>query len=91
MDLRHIAELARLKPSEQELDKFAKQCADILNYIEVLSEVDTKGVEPLYSPIITNEPALRADEVREKSYSREQILQNAPLADDEFFIVPKIV
>ena len=46
----HLARLARLAPEEGTLAKFGEQCADIIAYMDILAEVDTSAVEPLYSP-----------------------------------------
>ena len=47
----HLARLARLAPEEGTLAKFGEQCADIIAYMDILAEVDTSAVEPLYSPV----------------------------------------
>ena len=45
-DIEHIANLARLELSESELEKYGSQLSDVLNYIDMLQEVDVEGVEP---------------------------------------------
>ena len=57
----HLARLARLAPEEGTLAKFGEQCADIIAYMDILAEVDTSAVEPLYSPVEHSTP-YRADE-----------------------------
>lgn len=84
-----IARLARLAPSEEQLDRFARQVDGILDYMDVLNGLDTTGVEPLYSPVDVPSP-LRADEACARR-TREEILANAPEADGTFFVVPRIV
>lgn len=88
-DMTHLARLARLAPETDVLAKFGTQCADILSYMGILSEVDTTGVEPLYSPVEHTTPY--RDDVPEKRREREEILANAPETDGSFFIVPRIV
>lgn len=88
-DLLHIATLARLDPDSDTLDKFARQCSDILNYMDVLAEVDTENVEPLYSPV-DHEGVFRQDVVG-ASVSHKEILDNAPETDGDFFVVPRII
>ena len=88
-DVRHMAALSRLQISEAEQDMFARQLGDILGYMDVLSRVDTSAVEPLYSPALHQGP-LRED-TAERRRRREDILANAPEADGEYFIVPRIV
>ena len=84
-----VAQLARLDLDQEKLEFFAPQLGDILTSMDKLAEVDTEGVEPMYSPV-EHTTVLRADEVR-KDYRREEILANAPRRDEQFFIVPRIV
>lgn len=84
-----VAKLARLELPDDKLESFAGKFNDILDYMELLGELDTDGVEPLYSPV-QHKTRVREDEPR-KDYTREEILSNAPEADGRFFIVPKIV
>ena len=85
----HMANLSRLKVSEQEQEMFVRQFGQILNYMETLQNVDVKAVEPLYSPASHSTKA-RSDEVHPAS-NRTKILQNAPGSDEQYFIVPRIV
>ena len=85
----HIAELARLNPEPAVLDLFGQQCMQILDYIEVLGEVDTAEVEPLYSPL-EQADAFRPDAAEARN-QRAAMLDNAPETDGAFFIVPRIV
>lgn len=88
-EVRHMAALSRLAVTAEEERVFARQFGQILDHMDILSRVDTEGVEPLYSPA-THAEETRADEahnVRE----RAQILANAPATDGEYFIVPRIV
>lgn len=85
----HMATLARLSVTEEEKALFAQQFGDILAYMDVLSRVDTTGVEPLYSPVL-HASVMREDQA-ERRRSREDILQNAPERDEGLFIVPRIV
>ncbi len=88
-DLEHICKLAKLSPSDESKQKLESQLADIVNYIDSLSEVNTDGVEPLYSPVF-HESAVRED-IPLVRQSPETILANAPKTDGSYFIVPKIV
>ncbi len=88
-DAARIARLARLDPPQDKLELFAQQFNDILGHMETLGEVDTSGVEPLYSPV--SHGTVFREDVVEKRVSRDQVLDNAPEADGQFFIVPKIV
>ncbi len=88
-DVEHVALLSRLELSETELDKFTGQLDAILEYIDVLNQVDTSAVEPM-AHVLEIRNVMRADEVQ-PSLPREAALQNAPDAEDGFFKVPKIV
>ena len=87
--LAHIAELARLEPRAELMDRFGRQCTDILNYIDILNEIDTSDVLPLYSPV-EHDLAMRED-TSAPSPARDEVLANAPETDSTFFIVPRIV
>ncbi len=88
-DVEHIAELARLKFSGEELENFTEQLNEILSYIEKLNELDTENVNPLSHPV-EGENVFRED-VAKPSVKREEALKNAPDSDDEFFKVPKVI
>ncbi len=88
-DVANVARLARLRLDESRLATFAGQFSDIVGYMDQLGQVDTEGVEPLYSPVEHAAP-LRQDCAR-KDFHRKDVLSNAPETDGSFFIVPKIV
>ena len=88
-DVEHVALLSRLDLSENEMDKFTGQLDAILEYIDVLNQVDTSAVEPM-AHVLEIRNVMRADQVQ-PSLPREAALQNAPDAEDGFFKVPKIV
>lgn len=85
----HMAVLARLDIDDATQERFARQFADILSYMEVLGGVDTEGVEPLYSPV-QHSDASREDAACNRR-TREEVLGNAPEQDGQYFIVPRIV
>lgn len=84
-----IAELARLRFSAEELESFAEQFQRIVEFVQVLQQLELEGVEPL-THVVEVENALREDEPRE-SLPREEALQNAPRHDGVFFRVPKVI
>ncbi len=88
-DVEHIAELARLRFSEEELNNFTGQLNDILAYVDKLNELDTENVEPLSHPVEGNN-VFREDEVK-PSIDRDEALKNAPEKDEQFFHVPKVI
>jgi len=87
--VRHIANLARIAMSEEELGRLVPELNNILGWVEQLGEVDTDGVEPL-TAVIENRLRLRDDEVTDGN-CREEILANAPDAQHGFFAVPKVI
>ncbi len=84
-----IAELARLRFSAQELESFVEQFQRIVEFVQVLQQLQLEGVEPL-THVVEVENALREDEPRE-SLPREEALRNAPRHDGVFFRVPKVI
>jgi aspartyl-tRNA(Asn)/glutamyl-tRNA(Gln) amidotransferase subunit C len=87
--VRHIAKLARIAVSEEEVTALAPELSNILGWVEQLQEVDVEGVEPM-TAVIPNALRLRADEVTDGG-KRDDILANAPAAEHGFFAVPKVI
>ena len=88
-DVIHVAELARLALSEEEIELYTSQLQRILGYVEKLSELDTTGVEPTTYTVPARQ-ALREDAVT-GSIPQEQALRNAPDKERGCFRVPKII
>ncbi len=88
-EVAHMAALSRLSVSEEEQALFARQFGDILGYMDVLAQVDTENVEPLYSPAQHAAPGREDQAVNRRT--RREVLANAPEQDGEYFIVPRIV
>ena len=82
----HVARLARLKLTDEEVERMAVELSAVLDHIEMMSELDLDGVEPT-SHVVELENVLRPDEPR-PSWPREKILEAAPDASDEGFRVP---
>jgi aspartyl-tRNA(Asn)/glutamyl-tRNA(Gln) amidotransferase subunit C len=87
--VRKVAKLARLNEPEERLEPLACELNGIMAWIEQLAEVDVEGVEPMASAVDLKLP-LREDVVTEGG-DPARILANAPLARDNFFVVPKVV
>ena len=87
--VRHIAKLARIAMSEQELERLGPELNAIIGWVEQLAEVDTDGVEPL-TAVIDQKLRLRDDAVTDGDI-RDQVLANAPEAQHGFFAVPKVI
>jgi aspartyl-tRNA(Asn)/glutamyl-tRNA(Gln) amidotransferase subunit C len=88
-DVEHIAELARLKFTEKELESFTSQLNEILTYMDKLNELDTESIEPLSHPV-EGSNVFREDKVK-PGVDRDEALKNAPDKDDVFFRVPKVI
>ena len=90
-DVEAIAALANLELNERELELFARQLGDILEYANQVQQIDTTGVPPTAS-VLTRHQADRADEVR-PSLDRAEALMNAPDADPDgrLFRVPRVI
>lgn len=83
-----MARLARLELEPEEIEAFTGELNSILEYVDKLQQLDTTGVEPV-SHALSVVNAFREDEMA-PSLSREEALANAPEANDEAFIVPKV-
>jgi aspartyl-tRNA(Asn)/glutamyl-tRNA(Gln) amidotransferase subunit C len=87
--VRHIARLARLAMSDEEIERLVPELNNILGWVEQLGEVNTEGVEPL-TAVIDQKQRLRDDVVTEGNI-RDGVLANAPEAQHGFFAVPKVI
>jgi len=85
-EVRHVARLARLQLSEEEVDRMAVELAGVLDHIATIAQLDLDDVEPT-SHVVAVENALRADEPR-PSLPRERALESAPAGADGGFAVP---
>ncbi len=88
-EVKHIADLARLKLDQEEVNLLSEQLSDILDYIDKLNELDTEDVVPTAYTIPMNN-VLREDEAK-PSIARNKALSNAPQKDEGQFKVPKII
>ena len=87
--VRHIAKLARIAMSDEEIERLVPELNNILGWVEQLGEVDTDGVEPL-TTVIDQKLRLRDDVVTDGNI-RDEVLANAPEAQHGFFAVPKVI
>jgi aspartyl-tRNA(Asn)/glutamyl-tRNA(Gln) amidotransferase subunit C len=88
-DVEKVALLARLDLTEAELATMTQQLAQIVGYVDLLSEVDTEGVEPMAHAVeVTN---VFADDAVEPSLPREQALATAPRHNDRGYLVPAVL
>jgi aspartyl-tRNA(Asn)/glutamyl-tRNA(Gln) amidotransferase subunit C len=96
-DVRHVADLANLELTAEELPRMARDLSAILGHIAQLSELDTTQIEPMsqVGEALGNVPAtagesLRIDAVK-PSVDRAAVMEEAPETDNRFFKVPKVI
>lgn len=88
-DVKHIAKLARLNFTDEELNKLSLQLSDIVDMANEIEKLDTENVKPT-AHILENTNVFRKDEVK-PSYDREEILKNAPTKESGCISVPRVV
>ena len=86
-DVEHVAALARLSFNDQDKVELTEHLNQVLAYMEQLNRLDTSNVEPL-SHVIELMNVFREDIVQ-PSTPREEVLKNAPAANEQFFKVPR--
>ncbi|MFH1665283.1 MAG: Asp-tRNA(Asn)/Glu-tRNA(Gln) amidotransferase subunit GatC [Candidatus Omnitrophota bacterium] len=88
--VRYVANLSRLRFEEAEVGMFRGQLSAILDYVNLLDEVDTKNTQPTTHVLPSMKNVFREDEPA-KSLPPEEALKNAPAKNGNFFVVPKII
>jgi aspartyl-tRNA(Asn)/glutamyl-tRNA(Gln) amidotransferase subunit C len=84
-----LSKLSMLKFDAAEKEEIKKDLEKIIGFVDKLKELDTSGIEPLLH-LSPNVNVLREDVV-DHMISREEALQNAPLHDEQYFKVPKVI
>ncbi|MVS98176.1 Asp-tRNA(Asn)/Glu-tRNA(Gln) amidotransferase subunit GatC [Devosia marina] len=87
--VKRIGRLARIRIEEEEVAAYQTELNAILGFVEQLGEVDVEGVEAMTS--VTPMTLRRRDDVVSDGNYAEKIVGNAPLTEDNFFMVPKVV
>jgi len=87
--VKRIGSLARIRIEDDEVGTYQEELNAILGFVEQLSEVDVEGVAPMTS-VMPMTLRLRDDVVSDGEYP-EKIVANAPLSEDNFFMVPKVI
>jgi len=87
-EVRHVAKLAKLSLTSQEVKRFQKQLSGVLDYVDVLKKLDTKDIEPT-SQVTGLENVFRSDEPG-PSLQPEEVLKNAKEKNDGLFLVKAI-
>ena len=89
IDVRHVAKLARIALSEEEVARFGEQLGNLLEHVNVLSELDTASV-PATAQVVESRNVEREDDIR-PCLPRETVLSMAPQRQGGFFRVPRII
>ena len=87
--VRRIARLAGIKVTDDEAKGLEKELSGILDWVAQLNEVDTANVEPM-TRVVAQEMKMRHDVVTDGEKAAE-VTKNAPMSEDNFFVVPKVV
>lgn len=87
--VRRIARLARIKVTDAEAKGLVGELSGILDWVEQLKEVDTSKVEPM-TRVVPIELKMRDDVVTDGEIA-DAVTRNAPMSEDHFFVVPKVV
>jgi aspartyl-tRNA(Asn)/glutamyl-tRNA(Gln) amidotransferase subunit C len=87
--VKRIGRLARIRIEENEVARYQDELNSILGFVEQLDEVDVTGVEPMTS-VTPMQLRRRDDKVTDGGYP-EKVVSNAPISEDNFFEVPKVV
>lgn len=95
--VRHVSSLARLSIREDEISEYEKNFKEIVQYVEQLGEIETKGVDPLYNPMTENiglyskrQRKERDDQV-DPSLPVDEVLKNAPGQKNKQFKIKAVI
>lgn len=89
IDIRHVAALARIALTDEEIARFSQELGDLLEHVSALEKLDTGSVAAT-AQVVESRNVLRADDVR-PSLDREEVLSAAPQRQGAFFRVPRII
>ena len=87
--VRRVARLARIKVTNDEAERMTNELNSILGFVEQLNEVDVADVEPMTS--VVSVKMRRRQDVVTDGEDAAAVTANAPVSEDNFFLVPKVV
>lgn len=87
--VRRVARLARIKVTDDEAERMTNELNSILGFVEQLNEVNVEGVEPMTS--VVSVKMRRRQDVVTDGEDAVAVTVNAPVSEDHFFLVPKVV
>ena len=86
-----IAKLSRISLEDNEVNDLSLELSQILDWVEQLSEINTEDISPIFSSFDDAEDInLREDIISDGGY-RDKVISNAPMSEDGFFLVPKVI
>jgi aspartyl-tRNA(Asn)/glutamyl-tRNA(Gln) amidotransferase subunit C len=88
--LKKLEKLSHLNIADEKREEIVSELSDILEYVESLSELDTSNIDSYFSTLDGGTP-LREDVTNCNQEINKDIINNAPLSEDNFFIVPAII
>jgi aspartyl-tRNA(Asn)/glutamyl-tRNA(Gln) amidotransferase subunit C len=89
-DVLKLAALSKLKLSDEEVEKLRGELSEILNYVEMLDDVDVSGLEPTYQ-VTGLDNVWRPDETKDYGYKQVDLLKNAPEVQENQFKVKRVL
>ncbi|MBX4201400.1 Asp-tRNA(Asn)/Glu-tRNA(Gln) amidotransferase subunit GatC [Candidatus Saccharibacteria bacterium] len=89
-DVLKLAALSKLRLSDDEVEKLQSELSGILNYVEILDNVDASGLEPTYQ-VSGLKNVYRQDETKNYGYDIDDLLKNAPATQDGQFKVKRVL
>lgn len=87
--VKRIARLARIRITQEEAKGLEAELSGILDWVALLDEVDVSGIEPM-TRVVPSGLKMREDVVTDGDMA-DDVTKNAPMADDHFYVVPKVV
>lgn len=88
--LQRLAKLGGIALEEEKIEETKSHLSEIVNFVENINKLDLEGIPASFNPLDSKLP-MRQDCVESKLEIAKEILKNAPSAEDNFFIVPKII
>ncbi len=89
-DVLKLAALSKLRLSDEEIERMQIELSEILNYVELLEQVDVSGLEPTYQ-VTGLKNVMRPDEPKDYGYDVKDLLKNAPAVQDGQFKVKRVL
>lgn len=89
-DVLKLARLARLRLSDEEIEKFQDEISSILGYVELLKDVDVDGLKPTYQ-VTGLQNVIRSDEIKDYGTDQRELLKNTPATEREFIKVKRMI